>query len=95
MAKAALKTMTKSLAKDLGPEIRVNGVSPGAILWSGALERDDDPGVEQGRLKLLESIPLKRLGKPEDIAHMVYFLATTASYTSGQVIKVDGGRSLI
>jgi pteridine reductase len=94
MAKAALKTMTKSLAKDFGPEIRVNGVAPGAILWSGVLAKDEDPDVEQGRQKLLESIPLKRLGKADEIAQMVYFLATTATYISGQVIKVDGGRSL-
>ena len=95
MAKAALKTMTKSLAKDIGPEVRVNGVSPGAILWSGALANEDDPGVEQGRQKLIDSIPLKQLGKSDDIAHMVYFLATAASYITGQVVKVDGGRSLV
>jgi len=94
MAKAALKTMTKSLAKDLAPDIRVNGVSPGAILWPPNLDDDNDPQVEQARKKILNAIPLQQLGTPEDIANMVYFLAAEASYITGQVIKVDGGRSL-
>ncbi|MDD9890854.1 MAG: pteridine reductase [Gammaproteobacteria bacterium] len=94
MAKAALKTMTKSLAKDLGPAIRVNGVSPGAILWPTQLENEADPAVMENRKKILESIALNRLGSSEDIANMTYFLATDASYITGQVIKVDGGRSL-
>ncbi len=94
MAKAALKTMTKSLAKDLGPTVRVNGVAPGAILWPTRLENEDDPVVMQKREKILSAIPLNRLGTPDDIANMIYFLATNASYITGQVIKVDGGRSL-
>ncbi|NKB33501.1 MAG: pteridine reductase [Pseudomonadales bacterium] len=94
MAKAALKTMTKSLAKDLGPTVRVNGVSPGAILWPTRLENEDDPEVLQLREKVLNSIPLNHLGKPEDIANMALFLATDASYITGQLIRVDGGRGL-
>ena len=94
MAKAALKTMTKSLAKDLGPTVRVNGVSPGAIIWPTPLENEDDPEVIQARGKIVKSIPLSRLGDPEDIAAMTYFLAIEASYMTGQVIKIDGGRSL-
>lgn len=94
MAKAALKTMTKSLAKELGPSVRVNGVSPGAILWPDALGKDGDPIIEQARKKILKAIPLNRLGSPEDIANMAYFLAIEAQYITGQVVKVDGGRSL-
>lgn len=94
MAKAALKTMTKSLAKDLAPAIRVNGVSPGAILWPPGLENDEDPQIALARKKILAGIPLQRLGLPEDIANMAYFLASEASYLTGQVVKVDGGRSL-
>ena len=94
MAKAALKTMTKSLAKDLGPNVRVNGVSPGAILWPTPLENEDVPEIIQAREKIVKGIPLSRLGDPEDIAAIAYFLAIEASYMTGQVIKVDGGRSL-
>ena len=94
MAKAALKNMTKSLAKELAPTIRVNGVSPGAILWPSIPNQDNDPAVEEIRRKILQGIPLNRLGSPQDIADMTYFLATEACYMTGQVVKVDGGRSL-
>jgi pteridine reductase len=94
IAKAGMKAMTKSLAVELAPEVRVNGVSPGAILWPSHLENDEDPKVLQIRKKVLESIPLGTLGKPENIADTVYFLARKALYVNGQVIKVDGGRSL-
>ncbi len=87
-AKAGLGMLTRSLAKDLGPEIRVNGVSPGAILWpeSGMSERVQDNIVQQ--------IPLKRAGEPEDIAAAVLFLVRDAPYVTGQILAVDGGRSV-
>lgn len=86
-AKAALASLTKGLAKDLGPEIRVNGISPGAILWP---EHNHDPEREKA---LLEKTVLGRAGRPEDIAAAVhYFLGAT--YVTGQILAVDGGRSL-
>lgn len=94
IAKAGLKAMTKSLALELAPGVRVLGVSPGAILWPASLENEDDPEVLQVRGKILQQIPLGHLGRPEDIADAVYFLANGSSYMTGQVIRVDGGRHL-
>lgn len=94
IAKAGLLAMTKSLAIELAPDVRVNGVSPGAILWPPSLEDDDDPAVQQSRQKILRAVPLGRLGEPADIARTAYFLARQASYVTGEVIKVDGGRVL-
>lgn len=86
MAKAAKAMMVQSLAKELAPEVRVNGVAPGAILWpAGELG-------ESAKLDTLPRIPLARAGKPEDIAQTVLFLATS-DYISGQIIAVDGGRT--
>ena len=87
-AKAGLETLTKALAQDLAPEIRVNAIAPGAILWpeSGNSE------IEQELL--LENVPLGRMGQPEDIAKAALFLATQAPYITGQTITVDGGRSI-
>ena len=86
-AKAGLAMLTRALAKDLGPEIRVNGVSPGAILWpSDGMTTD----VKQA---ILDQIPLDRAGSPADIAGCVLYLVRDASYVSGQIIAVDGGRS--
>lgn len=90
MAKAGLAMMTKSLAKELGPEVRVNGVAPGAILWpeqSGEMS-------EQQKADILDRVPLGRAGEPADIANTIVFLATKAPYISGQIIAVDGGRSM-
>lgn len=87
-AKAALEMLTRTLAKELAPEIRVNGVSPGAILWPEEGMSDD------ARESILRQIPLHRTGGPEDIAGCVVYLVTEASYVTGQVIAVDGGRSL-
>jgi len=92
MAKAALKAMTKSLARELAPEVRVNSVSPGAILWP---EHASDPvqhAAEQARI--LAGIPAGRLGSTTDIAETVFFLANNAHYMTGQTIRVDGGRAL-
>lgn len=95
IAKAGVKAMTKSLAIELAPDVRVNGVSPGAILWPPSLENDQDPDVLARRKDTLARIPLARLGKKEDIAEAVFYLATEASYITGFTLKVDGGRSLI
>ena len=88
MAKSALLTMTKSLAKELAPQVRVNGVAPGAILWPEQGMTDAQQQV------ILERIPLQRSGTPEDIAGAVQFLALDAPYITGQILAVDGGRSL-
>ena len=88
MAKAGVAMMTKSLARELGPEIRVNGVSPGAIMWP---ENEPSEAVQE---HILERTVMKRLGAPEDIADAVAYLALDAPYVTGQIIAVDGGRSL-
>lgn len=89
IAKAGVKMMTLSLAKELAPAVRVNGVSPGAILWPEAdAELDED-----ARQAILAKVPLERTGRPEDIAEAVSFLAS-AGYITGQVLAVDGGRSI-
>jgi len=89
-AKAGLVMLTQSLAKELGPEVRVNGVAPGAIMWpeNGG---EDDPELQT---MILERTALKRKGEPRDIAAMVRFLVREASYITGQVIPVCGGRSI-
>ncbi len=94
MAKAGVKAMTKSLAKELAPSVRVNGVSPGAILWPPSLEDESNPAVLEARQKMLESIPLRTLGEPQNIADAVFFLANDACYVTGQTVRVDGGRYL-
>ena len=87
-AKAALAMLTLSLAKDLAPEIRVNGVSPGAILWpEGGMS-------DAAQQSILRQVPLERAGEPDDIAACVEFLMRDASYITGQIIAVDGGRSI-
>jgi pteridine reductase len=87
-AKAGLSMITLSLAKDLGPEIRVNGVAPGAILWP------DNDMPEHTKSLILERTSLKRPGQPIDIAKTILFLAKDADYITGQIIAVDGGRTL-
>ncbi|MDH3273754.1 MAG: pteridine reductase [Gammaproteobacteria bacterium] len=87
-AKAGLAMLTRSLAKDLAPEVRVNGVSPGAILWP-------ENGLDDAtRETILKQIPLARPGQPEDIAGCVLYLVRDAAYVTGQIIAVDGGRSI-
>lgn len=88
MAKAGLAMMTRSLAGELGPEIRVNGVAPGAILWP---ENDMDDITKQ---RIISRTFLKRQGEAMDIARTIRFLIEDAPYISGQIIAVDGGRSL-
>lgn len=94
IAKAGVKAMTKSLALELAPAVRVNGVAPGAILWPAALADDLDPAVLETRQKILNQIPLGHIGDPEQIADAVYFLAAEASYMTGTVLRIDGGRAL-
>ncbi len=92
-AKAGLAMLTMSLAKELGPNIRVNGVAPGAILWPASDGANGDM-PEQTKNLILERTALKRPGQPIDIARTILFLIKDADYITGQIIAVDGGRSL-
>ncbi|MDX1810569.1 MAG: pteridine reductase [Gammaproteobacteria bacterium] len=87
MAKAGLAMMTKALAKELGPDIRVNGVAPGAVMWP-----DDMP--EDVQNEILARTALKKPGSALDIAKTVRFILQDAPYMTGQIIAIDGGRSL-
>jgi pteridine reductase len=89
-AKAGMTSLTRSLALELAPTIRVNGIAPGAILWP----EEGDAYDQSMREDTLDATPLKRLGQPMDIARTVGFLACDAPYITGQVIVVDGGSSL-
>ena len=88
-AKAGLHMLTRSLAKELGPEVRVNGIAPGPILWPSGQQED-----KAKQAKIIERTILKRMGSPSDIAQTVLFLAAHAPYITGQIIAVDGGRSV-
>ncbi len=88
MAKAALVAMTRSLALDLGPAVRVNAVAPGAVLWPS------DGKIYDDKVALIERTPLKRAGEPEDVAGAVLWLLRDAPFVTGQIIRVDGGRTL-
>jgi len=90
MAKAGLVMQTRSLAKDLAPAVRVNAVAPGSILWPEGNAMD----TPEAQAAILARVPLQRQGEPADIANMVTFLALDAPYVTGQVVAVDGGRSL-
>ena len=87
-AKAGLVMLTQSLARELGPEVRVNAIAPGPVLWP---ERDIDPQLKD---EIIAKTALKRSGSPDDIARTAYYFAAEAPYVTGQVIAVDGGRSL-
>lgn len=87
MAKAGLHAMTVSLAQELAPDIRVNGVAPGAILWP------EHQLLEEEKQQILSQIPLGRLGTKMDIAQAIEFLIN-ADYVTGQVLNIDGGRSI-
>ena len=89
MSKAALAMMTKSLARDLAPAVRVNGIAPGAILWPESGKGDSD------RQRLIEQTPLKRTGSPDDIAATVLWLLRDAPFVTGEIVRVDGGRHLV
>ncbi len=89
MAKAAASMMTQSLARELGPEVRVNGVAPGAVMWPESGKADAE------KQAMLARTPLQRVGAPEDVAEAVRWLLQDAHYTTGQVLRVDGGRAVI
>ena len=88
-AKAGLAGLTRSLARELAPEVRVNAVAPGPILWP-----DDEQFDELSRQRIVSQTPLKREGTPEDIARAVHFLLFDAPYVTGETIAVDGGRHI-
>jgi pteridine reductase len=87
-AKAGLAMLTRSLARDLGPEIRVNGIAPGPVLWP---ENDLDDSLKR---EIIGKTALKRQGTARDVARTALFLAQDAPYVTGQIIAVDGGRSI-
>jgi len=89
VAKAGLVGLTRSLARELAPEVRVNAVAPGPILWP-----DDEGFDELSRQRIISHTPLRREGTPEDIARAVHFLVVDAQYVTGETINVDGGRHI-
>lgn len=89
-AKGGLLALTRALARDLGPEVRVNGIAPGTILWP----EDERWSDELARQRIINRTALKRIGEPDDVAKAVEFLVADAPYVTGQVLAVDGGRSI-
>jgi pteridine reductase len=89
IAKAGLAGLTRSLARELGPEVRVNGVAPGPIAWP-----EDGSFDEVARQRVISNTILRRTGDPDDVARAVYYLIAEAPYVTGQIIAVDGGRSI-
>jgi pteridine reductase len=89
MSKAALAMMTKALARDLAPRVRVNGIAPGAILWPDAGKSETD------RQRLIERTPLRRTGTPEDIGSAVLWLLRDAPFVTGEIVRIDGGRHVV
>ena len=90
VAKAGLIALTRALAQEMAPQVRVNAVSPGVIMWPESAAWQD----EDQRRKIVAHTLLKRQGEPEDIARTVLFLLNDAPYITGQIISVDGGRSI-
>jgi pteridine reductase len=87
-AKAGLAMLTRSLARELGPDVRVNGIAPGPVLWP-------ENGMDESlRREIIDQTALKRQGGPQDVARTALFLAGEAPYITGQIIAVDGGRSI-
>lgn len=91
-SKAGLAMLTRSLARELAPDIRCNGIAPGAILWPD--NGNDDQKNEEQKKEIISRTPLKRSGTPTDIAKAVLFLTKDANYMTGQTITIDGGRTL-
>lgn len=89
MAKAALAALTRSLALDLAPDVRVNGVAPGAVMWP-----ENDAKADDDRAGMIARTPLRRAGEPGDVASAVLWLLRDTPFVTGQIIRVDGGRSL-
>jgi pteridine reductase len=90
VAKAGLAGLTRSLARELGPDVRVNGVAPGAVLWPDSGDNFD----AVTRQRIVSNTPMKRAGDPDDIARAVLFFASSAPFVSGQILAVDGGRTI-
>ena len=90
IAKGGLVALTKSLARELSPEVRVNGVAPGAIVWPEEEAWSD----EVSRQRIINQTLLKRVGEPNDIAKAVEFLIADSPYITGQILAVDGGRTV-
>ncbi len=88
VAKAGLMMLTRALARELGPAVRVNAVAPGAVLWP------EQEGDHEQRRRVVANTALKRVGAPEDVARAVLYLVRDATFTTGEVVKVDGGRFL-
>jgi pteridine reductase len=89
VAKAGMIGLTRSLARELAPEVRVNAVAPGPILWP-----DDESFDELSRQRIISHTPVRREGAPEDIARAVHFLLAEATYVTGETVHVDGGRHI-
>jgi pteridine reductase len=89
IAKAGLVGLTRTLAREMAPEVRVNAVAPGPVLWP-----DDESFDELSRQRIISHTPLRREGTPDDIAVAVYFLLAQAHYVTGETLDVDGGRSV-
>jgi pteridine reductase len=85
-SKAALANLTLGLARELAPDVTVNGIAPGVVEWP-----EGYPDAEKQRY--LKRVPLQRPGTPQDVAELVHFLVTSGSYMTGQILRVDGGRS--
>ncbi|HEX2973052.1 MAG TPA: SDR family oxidoreductase [Tepidisphaeraceae bacterium] len=86
-SKAALANLTLGLARELAPEVTVNGIAPGVVEWPVGYP-------EAQKQQYLQRVPLGRSGTPRDVAELVYFLCTAGSYITGQIIPLDGGRSI-
>ena len=98
MAKAGNLMLTKTLAKELAPNVSVNGIAPGVILWPEHDHSSDQELLQQSELhqqNILKKIPLNRMGSPDDIAQLAHFLITSPGYINGQTITVDGGKHLV
>jgi len=91
VAKSGLVALTRSLARELGPEVRVNGIAPGTILWP----EDETWKDDLARQRIVNQTALKRIGEPDDIAKAVEFLLADAPYVTGQILAIDGGRSVM
>ena len=89
ITKAGLAGLTRSLARELAPDVRVNGVAPGAIIWP-----EDGSWDDLTRQRIVSHTLLRRTGDPDDVARAVYYLIAEAPYVTGQIIAVDGGRSI-
>ncbi len=95
IAKAGNEMLTKTLAQELAPRVRVNGIAPGAILWpEDYYKKTEEQLSDENKEKMLAQIPLLQRGQVQDIARTILFLAKDAPYITGQIIVVDGGRTL-